>query len=254
MVKVRENVTCFSWVNKVYIKVKVNQKKKSVSVLLFYVIMVVRDVSVTSRHVKQASLFAAVDDDSTNNLALLHFVVNLLQLGQLAHFVNRLDQSPGKELNGLDGIASGSDVRSLDLDTVQDGKEDIGFECCVCRHSDTHDTSLWSGIREGLVVREFGSRSDDGGMSTSARGLLDILDQVLGLCEVDIDFSTERHGQFLLLVTCIDGNHAETHGFCVLDSEMAETTSCSWDTDPLAWSCLGDLEGLVDCDSGTHDG
>lgn len=205
---------------------------------------------------KIVRLAAGVDDVATGDLASLHELVDLLELGETDGLEGDLDETLSEELDGLGGIGTVADVRSLDSDHADDSVEDGGGERGVGGKTDADDGTLGSDVLssllEGLLLD--GDEEDTVGAETVSGGSLDIADDVLGLGEVDESLGSERLAESLLLLTTIDGNGVEAHGLAVLESDGTETTTGTDNGDVLAGADTGLLETLVDGDTGAENG
>lgn len=116
--------------------------------------------------------------------------------------------------------------------------------------------SCWSylcGLLEGLLVD---CNQDDGMRSLAILGrLLDLLDHVLAFGEVDECSGAHLlQTHLLLVVSSVDGDHSQTHGFGVLLSKSTKSATGSNNGDSLSWAGVGLLQALVDCDTGTEHG
>lgn len=167
-----------------------------------------------------ARLSAGVDDVATDNLASLHELVDLVELRETDSLEGDLDETAAEEVNGLSGISTVADVRSLDGDHANNCVEDGSRELSIGGETNADDSTaradVLGSLLEGLLVgsdEESSVRSE-----TIGGGSLDISDKVLGCGKVDISSSSELLGELSLLLTTIDGNGVDTHGLAVLDS------------------------------------
>jgi len=85
--------------------------------------------------------------------------------------------------------------------------------------------------------------------------LLHLLDHVLASGEIDECLCAHLLQAHLpLLLTGVNGNHVQAHGFGVLLGEGSETATSTDDGDGLARLSVRLLQTLVDCDTGAEDG
>lgn len=73
-------------------------------------------------------LFGGVEDVATGNGALLHEVVDLVELRQTDNLEGSLDHATSEEVKSLGGILAVTDVRTLDGDHADDGVEDRSLQ------------------------------------------------------------------------------------------------------------------------------
>lgn len=96
------------------------------------------------------------------------------------------------------------DVGADDVDALGDSKEDVGIERSASGQTNSHEGASWPEVVNRLLVRCTRRSSDDGGMrSKTVCGILDILDEILGLLEVDPFLRTELETKITLLGTSI---------------------------------------------------
>jgi hypothetical protein len=189
-------------------------------------------------------------------LASLHELVDLVELRETDSLEGDLDETAAEEVNGLSGISTVADVRSLDGDHANNCVEDGSRELSIGRETNADDSTaradVLGSLLEGLLVgsdEESSVRSE-----TIGGGSLDISDKVLGCGKVDISSSSELLGELSLLLTTIDGNGVDTHGLAVLDSDGTETTTSTDDGNGLTGLDTGLLKTLVDGDTGAENG
>jgi hypothetical protein len=201
-------------------------------------------------------LFAGVQDISSSDLTLVHLVIHHLELGKADNLEWCLDQATSVEVNGLGGVLAVTNVGTLNPDHLDDRLENGGLQVGTSWETDADDSSAWSDVLssllEGLLVDS--NENDSVGTKAIGSGLLDVSDDILARGKVDESLGTELFGtHLLLLVTCVDGNGAKTHGLCVLASQGTETTSSTDDGDVLTRLSTGLLKTLVDGDTGTEN-
>jgi hypothetical protein len=189
-------------------------------------------------------------------LASLHELVDLVELRETDSLEGDLDETAAEEVNGLSGISTVADVRSLDGDHANNCVEDGSRELSIGGETNADDSTaradVLGSLLEGLLVgsdEESSVRSE-----TIGGGSLDISDKVLGCGKVDISSSSELLGELSLLLTTIDGNGVDTHGLAVLDSDGTETTTSTDDGNGLTGLDTGLLKTLVDGDTGAENG
>lgn len=203
-----------------------------------------------------ARLSAGVDDIATDNLASLHKLEDFVELRETDSLEGDLDESTAVEVDGLSGIGTVTDVRSLDLDHANDGIEHRSRELSTSGETNADNSTLRSDVLGSLLEGLLGGSDEESGVGAEAvrgRGL-DVGNNVLGLGEVDERLGTERHAHLLLLLTTINGNGVDTHSLGVLDSNGTETTTGTDDSKRLAGLDARLLDTLVDGDTGAENG
>jgi hypothetical protein len=91
-------------------------------------------------------LLRGVDDVATCDLALVHEVVDLLELGQTDGLVRALDQTTAVEVERLSGVLAVADVAALDSDHLDDRLEDGCLEVGAGGQTDAHDCAAWADV------------------------------------------------------------------------------------------------------------
>jgi hypothetical protein len=91
-------------------------------------------------------LLGGVDDVAASDLALVHQVVHLLELGETDNLVRRLDQAAAVELERLCGVPAVAHVRALDGDHLDDGLEYGCAEVGAGGETDAHDCTAWADV------------------------------------------------------------------------------------------------------------
>ena len=135
----------------------------------------------------------------------------------------------------------------MDVDRLDNGLEDTSAELGMSRETDDHESSSRAEVVNGLLVSSRGGSGDDSSVSTeTVSSGDDILDEVLGLLEVDPLLSTERQDEVFLLGTSVDGEDTEAHSGGVLDSQVAESSSGTGEDDPFADPGVAVFDGAVD--------
>lgn len=112
--------------------------------------------------------------------------------------------------------------------------------------------SYLGSLLEGLFIH--GNQKDCMGARTILRRRLYIFDQVLACGEVAERGSTQLFAHFFLFLSGINGNHPQSHRFCVLTCQGTQSTSSANDSDSLARPGTRLLQAFVDCDACTEDG
>lgn len=82
----------------------------------------------------------------------MHQIIDHLQFRQTDNLEGRLNDSAAVELQCLGGIASVSDVGSLDGDHLDDALEDGCAEVGACWKTDADDCSAWSYVLLSILV------------------------------------------------------------------------------------------------------
>lgn len=96
-------------------------------------------------------LSAGVHHIPTNHLALLHHVVDTLQLTQANGLEWCLDQTARIKVEGLLGVLPVADVAALDRDHADDRFEYRRGDASVGRETDAHDGATGADILGGLL-------------------------------------------------------------------------------------------------------
>lgn len=208
-------------------------------------------------------------------MALLHQVVDLVQLRQADGLEGSLDQATTEEVEGLGGVLTVADVRALDSNHTDDGVEDrslqvstsgqtnadngtaradVLFNMLVLTIRSGHgsENAYLSGLLEGLLAH--GEQNDGVGTKAVLGSGLHILDDVGALGEVDESSGAHALAHGLLLIAGIDGDGVNTHSLSVLQGKGAETTTGTNDGNGLTGAHTRLLDTLVDGDTGAEDG
>lgn len=91
-------------------------------------------------------LLGGINNITTSNSTLVHQIINHLQLRKTDNLEGRFNNSTAVELQCLGGIASVSDVGSLDGDHLDDALEDRCAQVGACWETDADDCSAWSDV------------------------------------------------------------------------------------------------------------
>jgi hypothetical protein len=160
-------------------------------------------------------------------LASLHELEDVVELRETNSLEGNLDETTTVEIDGLGGIGTVTDVRSLDLDHANDSVEDRSRELSTGGETDADNSTLGSDVLGSLLEGLLGGSDEESSMGaeTIRGGGLDISDNVLGLGEVDEGLSTEGQAKLLLLLTTVDSNGVDTHSLSILNSNGSETTT-----------------------------
>jgi hypothetical protein len=201
-------------------------------------------------------LLARVQDVSARDLARLHLVVDHLQLRQADDLEWGLDEAAREEVNRLCAVLAVTDVRALDADHLDDGLEDGRPEVRAGGQADADDGAARADVLCGLLERLLVDGDEDDGVRAEAVGGrgLHVCDDVLALHEVDKGFAAELLHHLLLVVACVDANHAAAHCLGVLAREGSETAAGADNGDELTGLDARLLQALVDGDTGAEDG
>jgi hypothetical protein len=189
-------------------------------------------------------------------LASLHELEDVVELRETNSLEGNLDETTAVEIDGLGGIGTVTDIRSLDLDHANDSVEDGSRELSTGGETDADNSTLGSDVLGSLLEGLLGGSDEESSMGaeTIRGGGLDISDNVLGLGEVDEGLSTEGQAKLLLLLTTVDSNGVDTHSLSILNSNGSETTTGTDDGKWLAGLDTGFLDTLVDSDTGAENG
>ena len=87
-----------------------------------------------------------VDDVAASDLALVHKVVDLLELGEADGLVWALDQAAAVEVERFGGVLAVADVAALDGDHLDDGLEDGGLEVGAGGQTNAHDCAAGADV------------------------------------------------------------------------------------------------------------
>lgn len=215
----------------------------------------------------QKRLLVEVEDDTAGNLACLESLVCLLEGRQGLSLEDNLNLAARSDFDGLVGILSVSkdnslsglltiveytvnhspDIRTVDVDALDDSLEDTSTELGMSWETDDHEGSSRAKVVDSLLVSGGGGGGDNGGVwAETVGGGDDVLDKVLGLLEVDPLLSTKREDEVPLLSTGIDGKNTEASGSSVLDSQVSKSSSGTGENDPVADLGSAVLDGTVD--------
>jgi hypothetical protein len=190
-----------------------------------------------SSSTKLQYLSGGVQDVSASDRALLHFVVNHLELRKSDDLEGCLDQTATVELDRLAAVLAVAYIRPLDCDHLDNRLKDWCLEVRACWETDTDDGTAGTDVLGGLLEWLLVDRDEDDGMRTKTiwSSLLHIGNDVLRLGKVDKDLCAKLlRAHLLLLGTGIDGDSSQTHGLSILASKRSKTTSSTDNGDPLA--------------------
>lgn len=203
-----------------------------------------------------ARLFAGVDDVSANNLASLHEVKDLAELGQADGLEGDLDEAATEEVESLSRVGSVTDVAALDLDHAHNSVEDGSTEVGIGGETDADDDTLGADVLGGLLEGLLGDGDEEDGVGAAAvgGGGLDLLDEVGRGGEVDVGVGTEGLAEVALLGAAVDGDGVDAHGLGVLEGDGTETATGADDGEGLAGADARLLDALVDGDTGAEHG
>lgn len=182
-------------------------------------------------------------------------------LGQLVHSLEpvvRLDDTPGSEIQDLDGLAPVTDRDGRDGLQLRHHGGRIGFldwHVLPLGHphadQDTAETQEIHGLRVSSVA---GGADDDGAGAEPARDFLDLLGDggVVVFCQVDEGFRT-RVPHDLLLAAGVDADDAVRHApRRQLHGDVAEPTAGAADDDPLPGFGAGFAQSCIGRDTGAQ--
>ena len=126
-------------------------------------------------------------------------VYALGELGEGLDGVVALDLAAGGDVEGLARVLAVADVRAEDADALDDREEDVRAQVRLRGEADDHERAAHAQVVDRLRVRGAGGRGDDGGVRAEAvGGGDDVLDEVLGLAEVDPLLGAEARDELLL--------------------------------------------------------
>jgi hypothetical protein len=91
-------------------------------------------------------LLRGVNDIAACNLAFVHEVVDLLELGKTDSLVRAVDETAAVEVERLGCVLAVAHVAALDGDHLDDRLEDGSLEVGACRQTDAHDCAAWANI------------------------------------------------------------------------------------------------------------
>jgi hypothetical protein len=203
-----------------------------------------------------ARLSAGVNDIATGNLASLHELEDVVELRETDSLEGNLDEATAEEVDGLGGISTVADVRTLDLNHANNSVEDGSRELSTSGETNADNSALGSDVLGSLLEGLLGGSDEESGVRAEAirSSSLDIGDNVLSLGEVDEGLGTERHAHLLLLLATINGNGMDTHSLGVLNSDGTEATTGTDNSKRLAGPDTGLLDTLVDSDTSAENG
>jgi hypothetical protein len=170
------------------------------------------------------------------------------------------------------------DVGTDYADALKDGKEDRSFEISCSGQADGHEGASGAEVVNGLGVTRGACGSNDGGMSTESAGdSFYVRNEVLSLFEVYPSLGTEAENQVLLIfagilsqrainkvspggkrkggkqrVSPTDSDNTKTPGNGILNGKMSESSTGTWDDNPITLLCLGELDGAIYGDTLNH--
>jgi hypothetical protein len=167
-------------------------------------------------------LSGSVQDVSASDSALLHLVVNHLELRKSDDLEGCLDETTTVELDRFAAILTVTDIRSFYCDHLDNRLKHWCLEVRACWETDADDGAAGADIFGGLLERLLVDRDEDDGMGTKTiwSGLLHIGNDILRGSKVDKGLCAKLFcAHLLLLVTSIDGDSSQTHGLGVLASQ-----------------------------------
>ena len=184
--------------------------------------------------VPERTLVLHVENNAARNLALLERLVSPAQariskpvhdrktmqwvyaLGELREGLDgvvALDLAAGGDVEGLARVLAVADVRAEDADALDDREEDIRAQVRLRGQADDHERAAHAQVVDRLRVRRAGGRGDDGGVRAEAvGGGDDVLDEVLGLAEVDPLLGAEARDELLLFSAGVCACRCESGG------------------------------------------
>ncbi|KAH3663695.1 hypothetical protein OGAPHI_005096 [Ogataea philodendri] len=165
----------------------------------------------------------------------------------------RLDKTSGEEVDGLGGVLSVTDVRTLDLQGLHNVVEDRRLADGTSWQTDQNDLTKGSGVLSRLGDSSLRNRNVNNTVWTTVGSLLHSSDNVLLLGEVDEELSTKRLDEVTLLFTTVNTKDSQTHGNSVLNSKGTQSTSSTRDSNNLTWTQVSSLQSLVDSDTSTEN-
>ena len=97
----------------------------------------------------------------------------------------------------------------MDVDGLDDGLEDTSAQLGMSGETDDHEGSCRAEVVDGLLVSSRSCSGDDSSVSTeTVSSGDDILDEVLGLLEVDPLLGSQGHDELSLLFSGVCANSA----------------------------------------------
>ena len=100
-----------------------------------------------------------------------------------------MDQTSFEEVQSLSSVLSVTDVRTLDLNGLNDLVEDLGLANGTSWQTNKNDLTQGSDLLSGLSNSSLGDRDIDDTVWTTVSGSNDILNDILTLGEIDEDLS-----------------------------------------------------------------
>ena len=91
-------------------------------------------------------LLRSINDVAASDLALVHQVVHLLELGEADGLVRALDQAAAVEVERFGGVLAVADVAALDGDHLDDGLEDGGLEIGAGGETNAYDCAAGADV------------------------------------------------------------------------------------------------------------
>ena len=91
-------------------------------------------------------LLRSINDVAASDLALVHQVVHLLELGEADGLVRALDQAAAVEVERFSGVLAIAHVAALDSDHLDDGLEDWGLEVGAGGETDADDCAAGADV------------------------------------------------------------------------------------------------------------
>ncbi|KAH3658881.1 hypothetical protein OGATHE_006607 [Ogataea polymorpha] len=198
-------------------------------------------------------LFRSVKDISTQDLALLHLLEDLRQLGKTGNLEWRTDKASGEEVHGLGSVLSVTNIRSLDLDGLDDVLKDRRFANSAGWKTNQNNLTEGSHVLTRLGDSSWRHRHVDDTVWTAIGDLLDGRHNVLLLGEVDVEFGTELLDELALLLTTVNTQNSQTHGDSVLNGKRTQSTGGTGNSNNLTWTQSSSLQGLVNSHTSTQN-
>ena len=124
-----------------------------------------------------------------------------------------LDLAARGDVERLARVLAVTDVRPEDADALHDGEEDVRAQVRLRGQADDHERAAHAQVVDRLRVRGARSSGDDRGVRAQAVGRGDdVLDEVLGLAEVDPLLGAEARDELLLFSAGVCACRCESGG------------------------------------------
>lgn len=91
-------------------------------------------------------LLRGVNDIAACNLAFVHQIVHLLELGQTDSLVRTVDETTAVEVERLGRVLAVTDVAALDGDHLDDRFENGCLEVGASGQTDAYDCAAWANV------------------------------------------------------------------------------------------------------------